>query len=299
MKLHEFCSAGQKRHALLLTYAIQPIFFESVVLRSLIDGGADRIVVLADQGQVERNADAWPPPQQIGRRWILGKSAVSGIFHPKIIARIGESDAQVALLSGNLTSGGWGRNLEIGSAWTVGPAHPDKGTWFADLLAAAQGWTQSPAAQHLLREMSANSWLVETGRGTQPLRDVTFSTGTTCLIDRLHGRWNGQSFDHARVLTGSSDENGALLARLHSLFGVKTVDVFATEDRVCFLKSKLQNLRCKVHLWAINDPQILHAKLIHLFRFRRSGLRVGLGQLLGRGLARPSVGGRKYRNNCC
>src|SRR5262245_9920271 len=113
MKLHELCSSGRKRYTLLLTYGIQPTFFEAVGLQSLLDGGADRIVVLADESQVLNVSNAWPPPREIGRRWILAKSTVSGIFHPKLIARIGSDDARVAVLSGNLTPGGWGRNLEI------------------------------------------------------------------------------------------------------------------------------------------------------------------------------------------
>ena len=214
MKLQEFCSTGQKRHAFLLTYGIQPAFFEAVALQALIDGGADRVVVLADKTEVSNAINAWPPPREVGRRWVLGKSAVTGLFHPKLIARIGRDDALVAILSGNLTSGGWGRNLEVGSAWNVGPMHEDKGGWLASLLKTAQEWTRSPAARQLLREMTEATWLPENELKSGSSRDVIFTTGTSRLFDRLSNRWQGRRFDHARIMTGSTDENGALLLEL-------------------------------------------------------------------------------------
>jgi len=125
MRLDQFCSEGHRPHALLLTYSIDPLFFETVCWRALTVGAADRIVVLADATQLAVALAAKPRLRLVGRRWILAAADVGGAFHPKFIARFGSEDAAVALLSGNLTSG-------VGTEPRVG--------WCVEGRSCASGW---------------------------------------------------------------------------------------------------------------------------------------------------------------
>lgn len=121
MRVPEFCAEGQRTHTLLLSFTLDPVFFEAVALRRLEIGGAQRVLVLADAHEaLARTAEAAADLRQIGRSWTLGAVRVKGSFHPKLIARFSKKDAAVAVLSGNITPSGWGRNLEVGSHWLVG-----------------------------------------------------------------------------------------------------------------------------------------------------------------------------------
>jgi len=123
-----FCRERAFHKALLLTYSFDPIFFEQVVLPDLWAGRSSDILVLGDKNQIDMSIESaagqlW----HLGRRYLLAGAKVPGAFHPKVFLRLGSKDGVVMLGSGNVTSSGWGGNQELGTAWMIGPDHPDKG----------------------------------------------------------------------------------------------------------------------------------------------------------------------------
>ena len=99
--------------ALFTTYALSLSFFESVVLHRLRGSGCREIWVVVD-------ADGYRKTLMEGRSCGVGHqyrlipvALPNGIFHPKCIYLAGEDTDVLMVGSGNLTFGGWGRNLEV------------------------------------------------------------------------------------------------------------------------------------------------------------------------------------------
>jgi HKD family nuclease len=99
---------------IILTYNIDLAWFESLVYQRLITAGVRRILIIADlyelASTIERQGGS------IHRAGIdystIGINA-SGCFHPKAVFLSGQNIAQLYVGSGNLSTGGFGRNLEV------------------------------------------------------------------------------------------------------------------------------------------------------------------------------------------
>jgi hypothetical protein len=262
MKLPDFCSEGWRTHALLLTYTLDPFFFETVVRRRLEMGGAHRILVLADAGEaLPRVAEAASELRYIGRSWALGPVRMGGSFHPKLIARFGGGDASVAVLSGNLTPSGWGRNLEVGANWLVGPGHEDGGGWLAALLASASSWSTGAAQQAILDEIRALPWL-RTAADLPATKRPVLASGDATLFQEIRRRWAGRRFERALIATGSTDADGAFVRQLVDTFGLAAVEVYVNADHLSFVGHQVDGI--PLSLWSPPSNRTLHAKIVWL-----------------------------------
>lgn len=262
MKIPEFCSDGWRTHTLLLTYTLDPLFFETVALRRLEMGGAHRVLVMADaEAALPRVAEAAPDLRRIGQSWALAPVRMDGSFHPKLIARFGQDDAAVAVLSGNLTPSGWGRNLEVGSHWLVGPGHEDGGGWLDDLLGSAASWSPGGAQQAILAEIRGFRWL-RTAANRPIARAPFLAAGGVTLFGEIRRRWAGRRFTRALIATGSTDADGALVRQLVDTFGIAEAEVYVDADHLSFLEHKVRDLPLAV--WSPPAERSLHAKVLWL-----------------------------------
>lgn len=100
--------------ALFTTYALSLSFFETYLVRSgLKRNGCEEIWVIADQARyaealVERQAKG------VGQDYRVVPVALPlGVFHPKLVYLHGKKFDVILVGSGNLTIGGYGRNVEV------------------------------------------------------------------------------------------------------------------------------------------------------------------------------------------
>ena len=104
---------GKWTKALFTTYALSLSFFESILLRALRQVGCQEIWVISDlQGYkaslIERRSHA------VGHDYrLIPVRLRKGVFHPKCLYLAGPDEDAIAVGSGNLTFGGFGRNLEV------------------------------------------------------------------------------------------------------------------------------------------------------------------------------------------
>lgn len=127
--------AGRWTRALFGTYALSLGFFEAAPLRALRRVGTSDIRILADVSGVAA-ALGEAGAREVGRNYAVDAVAVpGGCFHPKFALLDGEDGPRLLVGSGNLTFGGWGRNLEL--CETLSPAsHPEAFADMADFLGA-------------------------------------------------------------------------------------------------------------------------------------------------------------------
>ncbi len=101
------------KHALFTTYALSLTFFESYVLRYLHQQDCRDIYLITD-------ADGYQMSLSERRSYMVGQeyklipvALPKGIFHPKCIYLSSSEGDILAVGSGNMTFGGFGRNLEV------------------------------------------------------------------------------------------------------------------------------------------------------------------------------------------
>jgi hypothetical protein len=105
--------AGRWTRALFGTYALSLGFFEAAPLRALRRVGANDIRILADVSGVAASLGE-AGAREVGRTYAVDAiGAPGGCFHPKFVLLDGEDGPRLVIGSGNLTFGGWGRNLEL------------------------------------------------------------------------------------------------------------------------------------------------------------------------------------------
>ena len=105
---------GQRwEKALFTTYSLSLTFFESIVLRALQEIECPEIWVIADavgyrSSLMERGSHG------VGYEYHLVPIGLrNGVFHPKCCYLVGPDSDLLVVGSGNLTFGGFGRNLEV------------------------------------------------------------------------------------------------------------------------------------------------------------------------------------------
>jgi len=256
----EFLSEREFEITLAFTYSFDPVFFERVVLPALLSGGTEDIHVLADGSEVDLVlARVHGPIHQLGRRYLLSPVRTEGRFHPKLVLRFGREEGRAWVSTGNLTHGGWGLNRELAVAWAFGPNHEDTGGWIRPLLAAARTWAPGALPARSFDRIEELSWLPAEPPETPR---VLFSAGEP-LADQLLVRWRGRRFDRLRLLTGSTDSEGAVLRWMADHFGVQEVDAAVTLSRCAWTAEALNALPVAVRLYCL-PPPVLHAKAYHL-----------------------------------
>ncbi|MFH2001746.1 MAG: hypothetical protein ABIK28_18820 [Planctomycetota bacterium] len=102
-------------HALLTTYSLDLAFFETEIFNRLQDKSPDiDLVLLADQATYREIATAGRFVRKAESEYrFIPVNHPCGVFHPKVFLFMGSDWARVYVGSANLTSTGFGRNLEI------------------------------------------------------------------------------------------------------------------------------------------------------------------------------------------
>ena len=105
--------AGQRwEKALFTTYSLSLTFFESIVLRALREVECREIWVVAD-AEGYRSSLMERGSHGVGYEYHLVPVGLrNGVFHPKCCYLAGPDGDLLVVGSGNLTFGGFGRNLE-------------------------------------------------------------------------------------------------------------------------------------------------------------------------------------------
>jgi hypothetical protein len=263
MNPREFCRERGFHIAVLLTYSFDAFFFERVILKDLRAGEADDILVVADARQINEAAERWDGQlRALGRSYQLVPSVTPGSFHPKVMLRLGPEGGAVWLGSGNLTSGGWGANREVGCAWTLGPGQDDEGAWVVPFLERVASWSASGARHNVLRRALETTWLGEARGGADAADPGLILTGheTVSLTAQLERRWAGRRFDEVRIFTGSTDENGAFLRWAHDTFGVRRARVVLDQNRASFVEGRIAALPVETSVMHLPGRHPTHAK---------------------------------------
>jgi hypothetical protein len=99
-----------------LTYSFDLPFFESYLLRFLVDGGASTVTVAADASWLAERLPSWIEAGEVreaGRSYTLHGVSVGGVFHPKLMLAASENSGAVFVGSGNISMHGMATGGEL------------------------------------------------------------------------------------------------------------------------------------------------------------------------------------------
>jgi len=270
------------QHALFLTYAFSLTFFESAVFPRLRAQNCERITVIADvegysSSTQERGArfagidyELWPVANRRG-----------GIFHPKCIYLSSAEGDVLVIGSGNLTFGGYGRNLEVFEILT-----PDKdGTAFVDFAEFLQTLSTSPTVVKIPKEAKLETFIRlarRAGKGGAP--------GHARLISSLSASVHSQLVELVKrevkspselfVLSPFHDKDGYSVIALADALGIKNLVIGVPKGAktFCFpfarVAGKSRKLRAREPIGADTKRQ-LHAKWFEIAKGRTRAIFTG------------------------
>jgi len=203
--------SGKWKRALFTTYVFSLSFFESILLRKLRQAGCREIWVVADvhgyrMSLIERRSRA------VGHEYrLVPVRLANGVFHPKCLYLEGADQDALAVGSGNVTFGGFGRNLEVIEAFSSG-AYGALFVQFADFLAAVRHRSDLECPNYTWTEtFEARSRSIGTLQKSRPGVRLLHSV-ETLIIDQLANEINAA--EALTVLSPFYDQDG---------FGVKTL----------------------------------------------------------------------------
>ncbi len=132
-KIAEYLTASQWKHALFTTYALSLSYFESEILRPLLQHGCNDIWLVCD-AQGYRSSLLERRSMRVGQEYrIVPVGLPDGVFHPKCIHLCSDDEQLLLVGSGNVTFGGHGRNAEVFEA-LVPNEHATAFSDFSDFL---------------------------------------------------------------------------------------------------------------------------------------------------------------------
>ena len=221
-------NGGKWQRALFTTYALSLSFFESILLRSLRQVGCQEIWVVSDvQGYrgslIERRS------QGVGQEFRLVPVALrQGVFHPKCIYLVGSQFDALVIGSGNLTFGGFGRNLEVLEV-LLSTTTPSVFGDFAGFLTAVEtrngkdlqcpdvGWVQT------FRECALRS----AGSAPQASQEQPrlIHTVESSVVSQLPGRVAGLAVKDLTVMSPFFDPDGSAVHKLADALGCTKVRI--------------------------------------------------------------------------
>jgi hypothetical protein len=271
MNLRDFCRIPDFALVLLTTYSLDPLFFERVVLNDLIAGGATRIFVLADADQAtEQVAKAQGQLISLGRRYRLIPVRMSGAFHPKVCIRIGRDQAVVTCGSHNLTRSGWlgrslsdqtGGNRESTVTWRVFSGTPRARELYENLMQLTTVVELTGDRDEVAAQIAATWLRAEQNNAASNSDPAWFVVGAArSLTSVLEQRWRGRKFKSLRMVSGSTDQQGAMIRWAANTFGIVEAVVEIDKSFCSFDPSALPDLTVDLKLKFYDGHPRTHLK---------------------------------------
>ena len=263
----EYLSAARWKHALFTTYVLSLSYFESEVLRPLLQQGCDDVWLVCD-ARGYRSSLLERRSMRVGQEYrIVPVALPNGVFHPKCIHLVSDVEQVLLVGSGNVTFGGHGRNTEIFEA-LVPNQHA---TAFSDFSYFLESLGSRPDVRIPRREWiddfagrAARAAATGEDRTTHPLRLIHPVEKTAIAQLREVAAPLGEC-EQAKVISPYHDPHGNAVRDLLDAVNAKSVAVAVTaEESSPFPFADARGWKCRVFPGRpkFEDKRFVHAKWI-------------------------------------
>jgi len=263
MNLREHIAKPKYYTAILLTYNIDPIFFENIVLRDLHLSNISEIIIVCDKSQKNILIKYADSLKSLGKGYTLETANSIGRFHPKIFLKLGVESANLTLGSSNLSPGGWGNNFEMCSSVNVEPDDIQGCITITNIINQVKEFVQNENVLELINNIYYKyDWLNKSELGKKNDDSILLTPKFNTLFDKLKERTNNRQFESVTILTGSTDKSGSFLKECIDSFGVKKFNIYLTPSYSRFEEDSLRKLNTEINIYSV-DKKYLHSKLYY------------------------------------
>ncbi len=259
MNFRKFCIEPGYSHFIGMTYNIDLQFFDSIVLRDLLNAGTTKILILCDANPLQQSlARISSELDSLGKEYILQPVNLNnGAFHPKLYLKICSEGAIIFLGSGNLSFGGAGGNKEIYTVWNI---KSENQYILNEIVSIAEEYSSNELARNYLDDIRNTFGIVKKGtnKASQPF---AMSSSSANLSTILKTRWAGRTFEKLTIFTGSTDEKGAFINWCHKQFNIQECVLIANEYNISFEKNILNKIPVNIHFGFPDPSEHFHGKI--------------------------------------
>lgn len=292
------------RYVVATTYGVDPLFIDRYVFEKLeAFADADDVAIIADARQLEGSylSAAYVSPL-VNRRYLVHGVASTGAFHPKLILAGSEKRLLLLVGSGNLTSGGMTRHLELADAWEHDCAKGEppnvmkEAFRFLRELGVAYPSESVHAMLDGLERLAPDLAASATGGAGEQL----LSTLKSPLLDQIAERVRAAQDDIVEVHVSSPyfDRDAALLDAMDERFAADSYTFYVRDGETALPKGAFeawsQDKGIPVHgrRLSIDGPyRFLHAKVLHLRGKKNDWFAFGSANATTPALARTHLAG--------
>lgn len=263
MNLRQHFSEPDYSSAILLSYNIEPEFFENIILRDLHLSNINEIIVICDKSQEEILNNYDGKIKDLGKKYILELANTKGRFHPKIYLKLGKNRGNLTICSSNLSPGGWGHNMETGLSFDILPDELQKCANVYSLIQTIKTLLKNQNVIEILDNiLNKYSW-IQSITGAADTNDlIILNTNSSPFFNHLKRRMDNKVIESVTILTGSTDESGAFITECISQFGIKKFDIYLTPSYSRFDNSAFKKINADVSLYNVEN-KYLHSKFYY------------------------------------
>jgi hypothetical protein len=230
-------------HSVIMTsFSFDFHHFETQVLKQIKQKGITNVCLFVDEKLLDESIGFFTGNlKSLSSLYSVNSIASKGVFHPKMALFVGEREIMLLQGSGNITSGGHGKNHEL----------------FSVLYATEENSTQLPLiieAWHYLKNITANvkgfsqeklNWIENNAplfKKTKNIKHNFHSISDDIQVALLYNEKTGifnqlvhliphQGITKIRILSPFYDENGALLLSLSQSYSNCEMEVYLQDKK--------------------------------------------------------------------
>ena len=235
--------AGKFHSAIFTTYSLNLYYIEQQVIPLL--GGKDihYLSILADSNMLSSQLEEYSSYSQYRKRnYAIHGIKCGGAFHPKIIFFVGPDSLLLLLGSGNLTSSGHGKNLEVWNfIFITNPE--DKKLGFV-----LQAWNYlkdlyndlGDSGKTIIKNIEENSLLLNQQLNINAIQSIDldsnnklsfiFPNPNQSMFNQLNQIIGNEKIDRITVMSPFYDTEGKFILELHRTFKPQQINIIVQED---------------------------------------------------------------------
>jgi hypothetical protein len=283
MRLLNFLQNAQATHAVFGTYAFDPGFYETFVLRHLSAQGCTSQLVLIDQecltGTLEGGGFA---PRFMGTHYLAQGISVPGAFHPKFLLLVSQDGGELLIGSSNLTVPGYTHNDELLVQLSYRPDEPLYMALFQQCWRYVQSCLALQRSSEVVlshcRQVSQDCpWLVGTAAPAPDTWLLSQPGASFSIARQLAGVLGDEPIRQVIVMAPYFDAELNALARLAKTFPRAEIRVVVQPKRCTVNPGRVPALPRNVRFFDLEDlgrgeegARFFHAKGILLESRRQS-----------------------------
>lgn len=234
--------SGEFHSAIFTTYSINLYYLEQQVLPLLGSKGIHYVSILADGAMLSTQLESYGYlSQQRKRNYAVHGIQSSGAFHPKIIFLAGPDSILLLVGSGNLTTSGHGKNLEVWNAIYV--KSPDD-TKYGFVI---QGWNYmkqlhddlGDSANSKLKSIEENCFLLANAKEVEATifdldaqNQISFhaNQANISLFRQVSDIIGNDKIERITIMCPFHDSAGKFIQELNNRYNPGQIDVLVQAD---------------------------------------------------------------------